>query len=126
MGYDEYKEFNECDETEDIIDSLYYISEGLKPKNGDVSILNPDGMKKFAAVYNAVKSSLQTPYAKITYGINEPYPGSGFIRIEGSKIVFNKTNILMSGARLASNFEVYPLSNGNVRMAFTFSGLILK
>ena len=94
-------------------------------KDGDVTMLNPDGMKKFYAVYNTVKSTVGKG-AKVTYGINDPFVGHGAIRIEGKKISFKNTKLLMEAAKLASNFEVYPLANGKVRMAFAFSKLTLR
>lgn len=103
-----------------------YAKDKLKPKDGDVSILDPEGMKKFASVYNAIQAISKGSHVKMTYGINEPFVGSGFIRIEGKNIVLKNTKVFTRAAKLASNFEVYPLVNGNVRMAFTFDGLTLR
>ncbi len=115
------------EEVESLLDSFCdYISQGLIPKDGDIAVLDPQAMKQFATVYNVVKSSIKNKGVKITYGINEPYVGSGFIRIEGTKIEITNTKVFSKAAKLASNFEVYPLVNGKLRMAFAFSGLVLR
>lgn len=127
----EYAGFNEPEVADEEVDALFdsfcdLAADALLPKDGDVSVLNPDGMRKFNTVYNAVKKMLHGQHAKITYGINEPYVGSGFIRIIGKKILLKNTAALMRAARLASNFEVYPRVDETVCMAFSFDGLALK
>lgn len=126
-----YTGFGDPELTDEAVDELFdsfceAAAEELLPKNGDVSILNPDGIRKLTTVYNAVKKTIQGKQAKITYSINEPFVGSGFIRIIGKTVVFKDTAALMRAARLASNFEVYPRVDGTVCMAFSFDGLALR
>lgn len=130
MGNEKYSSFDdenfEKEEIDMAFDELCSKIAGELSKQGEiVSVLNPDGIRNFSKVYNAVKSSLKNTGAKVTHGINEPMIGSGYIRIIGSKIVFSNARKLAKYAPLASNFEVYPRVDGKVCMAFTFDGLAL-
>ncbi len=130
LGNEKYSSFDdenfEKDEVDVAFDELCNkIASELLKQGEIVSVLNPDGIRKFSDVYNAVKSSLKNTGAKVTHGINEPMIGSGYIRIIGSKVVFSNTRMLAKYATLASNFEVYPRVDGKVCMAFTFDGLAL-
>ena len=130
MGNEKYSSFDdenfEKEEIDMAFDELCSKIAGELSKHGEiVSVLNPDGIRNFSKVYNAVKSSLKNTGAKVTHGINEPMIGSGYIRIIGRKIVFSNARKFAKYAPLASNFEVYPRVDGKVCMAFTFDGLAL-
>ena len=101
------------------------LSEKLLKQGETVSILSPEGIERFSKLYNAIQATLKKNGAKISYGINEPFIGSGFIRIIGRQIVFSDASVFAKYAKLATNFEVYPRVDGNICMAFSFDGLAL-
>lgn len=63
--------------------------------------------------------------ADITFKTGELGSSMGSIEVEGDSIDVDRTDWFARVAELASNAEVYPLANGNVRMTFTFHGLFV-
>lgn len=61
--------------------------------------------------------------AKVTYALHEPYKSMGVVSVVGSDLLFRNTEWFMKAVELASNFEVYPKTDGTVQMDFTFHGL---
>ena len=57
---------------------------------------------------------------------NAPFAGMGSVQIEGKSITFTNTEWFARMAEFANNTEIYPLSNGTVRITFTFYGLTHK
>lgn len=57
---------------------------------------------------------------------NAPFMGMGSVQIEGKSITFANTEWFARMAEFANNTEIYPLSNGTVRVTFTFYGLTHK
>ena len=57
---------------------------------------------------------------------NTPFMGMGSVQIEGKSITFANTEWFARMAEFANNTEIYPLSNGTVRVTFTFYGLTHK
>lgn len=53
----------------------------------------------------------------------EPESGYGTIQIETDELVFYNPKEFTKIIRSASNFEVYPLTNGKIRVAFMFYDL---
>jgi hypothetical protein len=45
------------------------------------------------------------------------------VSVTGKDLLFRKTEWFMKEVELASNFEVYPKTDGTVQMNFTFHGL---
>ena len=64
--------------------------------------------------------------AKVTYALNEPYKSMGSVSIVGKELTFSNPKWFMIAVRLASNFNVYPKTNGTVQMDFTFHGLTIS
>lgn len=57
---------------------------------------------------------------------NAPFKGMGYVQIEGKTLAFTNTEWFARMAEFANNTDIYPLSNGMVRVAFTFYGLTHK
>lgn len=57
---------------------------------------------------------------------NSPFMGMGSVQIEGESITFTNTEWFARMAEFANNTEIYPLSNGTIRVTFTFYGLTHK
>jgi len=60
---------------------------------------------------------------KITYSIYEPYTSMGVISIEAAEFTFENLQALQRVLVNASNVEIYPLLNDNLKMNITFHGI---
>lgn len=88
-----------------------------------LQILNAGRMQQMAFTHEVLKNLLSGQDVSISHQINEPFKGSGSITIEGKEIAFNDTKWFVIASQLADNFEVYPLTNGKIRLAFSFYNL---
>ena len=91
---------------------------------GTVKIANPQKLQDVATVYKTVKANLEEKNAKVSYKLYSPFLGSASVKIIGKNILLKHPEKVFKAAKLASNFEVYPRTDGKVCMAFTFDGLV--
>lgn len=104
---------------------LLAIGEYLMEIDAAPALITPDRNKEFDLAYDAAEY-LQNKYGyKISYKKHEPFKSMGSIYIEGKNIVINECRLLMALYRLCDNLDIYPLSNGDVRMALTFHGIAM-
>lgn len=89
-------------------------------------VVNPVKMGMFHAAHDYLKQIIDEccPDAKIEIAVNEFNDGSASITVETDDIVVKDTNLFVCVIEHASNFEIYPLNNGNMRMTITFNDLM--
>ncbi|MBR4894007.1 MAG: hypothetical protein IKZ36_02275, partial [Kiritimatiellae bacterium] len=63
--------------------------------------------------------------AKIECKQHEFNANVAVIRVEGVSLEITNAEGFARAAEFATNTEIYPLTNGNVRMTFTFHGLLI-
>lgn len=63
---------------------------------------------------------------KVTYEMNTPYKGMGAVCVIAKKLSFSDHELFMEVKNLSDNFEVYPKTNGDVQLNFTFYGMVKK
>lgn len=95
----------------------------LEDEDSETQIMNLPRMKQLEFVYEALKILLQDQDVDITYKLNEPFKSMGSVSAEGRCLAFRYPMWFNRAAAMASNLEVYPLTNGKLRMTFTFHGL---
>lgn len=107
-------------ETEETMDAFCEIIENF---GTGVSVLNPEKTKMVLLIFNTLKNQLKRYNVEVNCRLNEPFSNMGCISITGKSPVFYDSTWLSAVAKLASNFNVYPKTNGTVQMDFTFYGL---
>ena len=74
--------------------------------------------------YNGIsKMFAGNPNVSVTYSLKKMMRSMGVIRVEGDMIDVNDTGLFSKFAAFANSVDVYPLTNGRVRMAFTFNDI---
>ena len=122
LGFD--NEFTSPEEVEEMLNSLTeLIGEQAENENNRTAIINPDKIKGVLYTYKVLKYLTKGTEAKVTYKLNEPYRSMGSVNVVGKNLTFSKPEWFMVAVKLASNFNVYPKTDGTVRMDFTFHGL---
>lgn len=64
--------------------------------------------------------------AKIVKTIGDPFPSMGCIELSGKNITVKNVENFIAVSKSASNIDIYPLTNGEVKMDFTFHGVQKK
>lgn len=122
LGFD--NEFTSPEEVEEMLNSLTeLIGEQAENENNRTAIINPDKIKGVLYTYKVLKYLTKGTEAKVTYKLNEPYRSMGSVNVVGKNLTFSNPEWFMVAVKLASNFNVYPKTDGTVRMDFTFHGL---
>lgn len=121
------KEFMSDSEVEEMLESLTdLIGEQAENEDNKTSIINPKKVQAVLYTYRVLKYLTKGTNAKVTYALNEPYKSMGSVSIVGKELTFSNPKWFMVAVKLASNFNVYPKTNGTVQMDFTFHGLTIS
>ena len=123
LGFD--TEFITDDEVEQMLDSLVTtVGEAAAIDDSKTSIINPFKIQQVLYTYKVLKYLTKgIKGAKVSYELHEPYRSMGSVSVTGKDLLFRKPEWFMKAVELASNFEVYPKTDGTVQMNFTFHGL---
>lgn len=118
-------EFMTDEEVEEMTDSLLTaLSEELSAENNRTSVVNPFKIRQVLYVYRLAKQMTKgQPDVKVGCELYAPYNSMGSVGIVGKNIVFKKPDLFIKAVEQASNFEVYPKTDGTVQINFTFHGL---
>lgn len=111
-------EMNEMDALIDII-GQWIIRDEEKP-----GILNPVRLRQVQFANTVMERLTDGTNMKVTHILHQPFKGMGSVCVEGENLEILDCKWLARAIEFASNAEVYPLSNGKVRLVLTFHGLI--
>ena len=127
MGKQEFdfeSEYASDSEIEEAMDSLVIsVANDIAQDESRTSIINPYRMQQLLYTYKVMKYLMKGTSAKVTYKLHEPYQSMGSVSVTGKDIEFKKISWFLRAAELASNYEVYPKTDGTVCMTFTFHGI---
>lgn len=122
--FDFESEYASDSEIEEAMDSLVIsVANDIAQDEGRTSIINPYRMQQLLYTYKVMKYLMKGTSAKVTYKLHEPYQSMGSVSVIGNDIEFKKVSWFLRAAELASNYEVYPKTDGTVCMTFTFHGI---
>lgn len=122
LGFD--TEFISDAEVEEMLDNLIItLGDEAAADDSQTAIINPYRIQQVLYTYKMLKYLTKGTKAKVTYTLYEPYKSMGAVSVVGSDLLFRNTKWFMKAVELASNFEVYPKTDGTVQMNFTFHGL---
>lgn len=127
MGNQEFdfeSEYASDSEIEEAMDSLVIsVANDIAQDESRTSIINPYRMQQLLYTYKVMKYLMKGTSAKVTYKLHEPYQSMGSVSVTGKDIEFKNVSWFIRAAELASNYEVYPKTDGTVCMTFTFHGI---
>lgn len=122
--FDFESEYASDSEIEEAMDSLVIsVANDIAQDESRTSIINPYRMQQLLYTYKVMKYLMKGTSAKVTYKLHEPYQSMGSVSVTGNDIEFKKISWFLRAAELASNYEVYPKTDGTVCMTFTFHGI---
>lgn len=81
-------------------------------------------LKQMEFAYAVMKYLVRDiPGCSLSYKLHEPFKSCGSITVEAKELYFIKREWFARAAEFASNVEIYPLTNGRVRLSMGFWGL---
>ena len=98
----------------------------LMQNQSRTQIINPERIKEMESAYKALSKIVLDvdPDAKIYCKMHETNAGNGVIRIETDELVVDNVKEFIKGIENASNFEIYTLKNGKIKIAVMFYGIM--
>lgn len=112
------------EQAEEELDALIEcIKEQIDTSETKSSILDAQKLKMIAYTYKVLKYITKGTKAKVVYKLNKPFQSMGSVSVTGKDIMFKNPKWFVAAVKLASNFNVYPKTDGSVRMDFTFHQL---
>lgn len=118
-------EFHSDEEVWAMLDSVVVtVGEAIAVDESKPAVLNPIKIQQMQFSYGVIKYLTQNTDAKMSYALNEPFKSMGSISVEGKNLAFTNSEWFARACEFASNTEVYPLTNGKVRLTLTFHGLV--
>ena len=118
-------EFHSDEEVWAMLDNVVVaVGEAIAVDENKPAVLNPIKIQQMQFSYGVIKYLTQNTDTKLSYALNEPFKSMGSISVEGKCLSFTNSEWFARAAEFASNTEVYPLTNGKVRMTLTFHGLV--
>jgi hypothetical protein len=118
-------EFHSDDEVWAMLDNVVVtVGEAIVADESKPAIIDPIKVQQMQFAYGVLKYLTKNTDAKLSYALHEPFKSMGSISVEGKILAFTNAEWFSRAAEFASNTEVYPLTNGKVRMTLTFHGLV--
>ena len=125
--YDSFEDIKQDmteEEIDEMIDGIIIpLAEQCHEEDNVDAVLNVERAKLLIGGYNTLKHLTKGTKVKVTYEMNEPYRSMGSVSITGKNITFKRPEAFVAAVKLASNFNVYPKTNGTIVMDLTFHGL---
>ena len=118
-------EFHSDDEVWAMLDNVVVtVGEAIVADESKPAIIDPIKVQQMQFAYGVLKYLTKNTDSKLSYALHEPFKSMGSISVEGKNLAFTNAEWFSRAAEFASNTEVYPLTNGKVRMTLTFHGLV--
>ncbi len=103
------------------------LKEELNDGKKHISIINPIRVEEVRYVSKLIKKAVENNGAKVVYDIDIKAPLSiGYVSITGRNIRFSKPQYFEAAAKIASNVEIYPKTDGTVQVNFTFHNVTVE
>lgn len=102
------------------------LGELINAEQEGTHVTDFERVREMLAAYRMIKSLSKSKGVKVAVELNQPYVSMGNISIVGKDVVFYDSEDFIRAARLANNLDIYPKTNGTVRVTLTFHGLTKK
>lgn len=117
-------EFMRDDEVEEMLDNLVTtVCDEIEIEDSKTSVINPVRVQQVLYTYKVMKYLTKGTKSEVKYVLHEPFKSVGYVSVTGSNLEFRNAGWFVKAVELASNFEVFPKTNGTVEMNFTFHGI---
>ena len=89
-------------------------------------VVNKKRVNAMENAYDIMKKIIHeyTPEASVEINMSAINDGSATISVETDEIVVHNVQDFISIIKEADNFEIYPLNDGNIKIAIMFNGIM--
>lgn len=101
------------------------LGRAIADEESEPQLLNIPRLVQMAHAYKQLQNIASDTW-KISSSAHTPFTSMGVICIEADEFIFDQMQIFKQILANASNVEIFPLTNGNIRMNITFYGITSK
>lgn len=121
------KDFDSEEEAIASLDEMMMkIADDISSDETGTSVIVPERVKQIETAYKSLRLIAEGKNVDVTYEMNAPYTSMGSVSVTGREIIITNPALFARVAEMASNFEIYPKTNGTVQMNFTFHNITRK
>lgn len=102
------------------------IANDISSNEAGTSVIIPERVKQIETAYKSLLLIAKGKNVDVTCEMNAPYTSMGSVSVTGREIIITNPVLFAKVAEMASNFEIYPKTNGTVQMDFTFHNITRK
>lgn len=99
------------------------LGERIQKEEAEPAIIDPVRFGHMQFAERALRMFARGENLVFSYELHKPFTSMGYISVEGDNLHFDRMEWFCRIAEFADNTEIYPLTNGRIRMSFTFHGL---
>ena len=99
------------------------LAEMIDDEESRPAVINNDMVERLMDTYDIIKKITYGTGVNVSYKINEPFKSMGSVSVTGKSVDIMNISGFIGAIRMASNFEAYPKSSGDICMTLTFHGL---
>ena len=105
---------------------LLSIGEMIEEQESGLSVVNEQRALEFVTCESYLRKHLKGKGLRIEAIPNDGYASVGVIRVLAKELIIEEPERFAKVAELASNYEIYPRTDGKIMLAFTFYGMTNK
>lgn len=98
------------------------LGRAIADEESEPQILNIPRFLQMVHAYKQLQNIASDTW-KISSSAHAPFTSMGVICVEADEFIFDQMQIFRQIITDASNVEIFPLANGNIRMNITFHGI---
>lgn len=118
-------DFSSEEEIEEALDGIVNsVGEMIAVDEARTAVLVPEKLQKMQFVHGVIKYLTKETKAKVTYSLHTPFKSMGSIFVEAMELKLCDMKWFSRVVQFADNVDIYPLTNGKIKMAITFHGLV--
>ena len=103
--------------------ALKELAKKMLEEESRPGIPNPSQTEQLTEAYALACRLFQGTNVRVTGGLHKPMQSMGFVTLEAQTIPFANASQFARLVDLADNWEIYPMTNGNIRLTLTFHRL---
>ena len=98
------------------------LERAIADEESEPQLLNIPRLIQMVHAYKQLQNIASDNW-KISSSTHAPFTSMGVICIEADDFIFDQMQVFQQIVANASNVEIFPLTNGNIRMNITFHGI---
>ena len=122
IDFEDRKEAAEWDKFDKILTQLIPI---IEQEESRCSVLNAKRLNSMYKTRDILYSLFEEDDVSIECHYNEPFKSMGYISVVGEDFTVYDMKRFYEAVAYADNIDIYPLTNGNVKIDITFHGLMI-